>query len=142
MQTQTILVAIFSLCGVALGAGLQFLFGRALETRRQFTLQRSQSYIDYFKVVALIAQNGRSKENLSMAADAKVRICIYASAAVIKRLSEFEVSGANTGAQEGRAIMLRLLDEMRRDVGKDDHAVSETSLQDVLFGVMSRTPGS
>jgi len=134
MQAQTIIVAIFSLCGVLLGGGLQYLFGRALESRRQLTLQRSQAYVDYFKAVALIAQNGRSKDNLSMAADAKVRICIYGSGKVIKHLSDFEATGANTKSLEGQAVIVGLLAEMRKDIAKDSNAIGEPELQSILFG--------
>ena len=79
MQAQPIIVAIFSLCGVLLGGGLQYVFGRALESRKQLALQKSQAYVDYFRAVAVIAQSGRSRENLSMAADAKVNLHLWLS---------------------------------------------------------------
>ena len=76
MDAQTILLPVFSLCGVAIGAGLQYLFGRSLEARKQLTLQKSQSYIDYFKAMAALAQTTGQKDGKVLAADAKVRICL------------------------------------------------------------------
>ncbi|MGA7676558.1 MAG: hypothetical protein WCA78_16115 [Rhizomicrobium sp.] len=136
-MSQTIIVAVFSLLGVLLGGGLQYFFGRALETRRQLILQRSQSYVDFLKAVALVAQNGRSKENLSLAADAKTRICIYGATRVVQLLREFEAVGSNTGAQEGRAAIIALVKEMRADVGKRDRMIHEHELQEVLFPPIS-----
>lgn len=135
MNVQSIIVAASSLCGVLLGVGLQYLFGRALETRKQMALQRSLAYVDYFRAVATIAQNGRSKETLSLAADAKARICIYGSAKVIERLWAFETAGANTASDEGRSATVQLVTEMRADVAQDRHAINADSLQSILFGL-------
>jgi hypothetical protein len=87
--SQIILTTILSLLGVSLGAGLQYYFGRTLEGRKQLTVQRSQAHVDYFKAVALVAQVGRTKDNLAMATDAKVRVCLYGSPDVIRYLSAF-----------------------------------------------------
>ena len=133
MQEQAVVVAIFSLGGVLLGAGLQYLFGRALETQRQLALQRSQSYVDYFKALALV-RNDRSKEVLSLAADAKTRICIYGSGKVIDCLSNFEAVGANTNSADGRTAIVLLLKEMRADIGRTERIIDDSHLQDVLFG--------
>ncbi len=134
MEVQSIVVAGSSLCGVVVGVGLQYLFGRALETRKQMALQRSLAYVDYFRAVATIAQNGRSKETLSIAADAKARICIYGSARVIERLWAFEATGANTVSEEGRSATVQLVTEMRADTVQDKHAISADNLQSILFG--------
>ena len=133
MQYQSIVVAIFSLFGVLLGGGLQYLFGRALESQRQLTLQRSESYVDYFKALAL-ARNDRSREILSMAADAKARICLYGSINVIECLYDFEAAGANTNSSNGQDAIIRLLKEMRTDIRKNVRFVNESHLREVLFG--------
>ncbi len=130
-----LVVALSSLAGVLLGATLQYLSGRALEARRSMTLQRSQAYVDYFKAVALIAQNGRSKETLSLAADAKARICIYGSSKVISQLHAFEGAGANTASDVGRRATVKLLGEMRSDVSRDRRSVDAADLEGILFGL-------
>jgi len=137
VETQSIIVAISSLCGVLLGVGSQYFFGKALESRKQLLLQRSQSYVDFLKAVALVAHGGRSKENLAMAADAKTRICVYGSADVIKLLGEFTTIGSNTGSPVGRSKIVELVKEMRKDIGKADRSIAERDLLDILFGVGS-----
>jgi len=133
-MSQAIIVAAFSLAGVLLGGGLQYFFGRALETRRQLVLQRSQSYVDFLKAIAIIAQNGPSKESLALAADAKTRICVYGSARVIHLLREFGAAGANTTDRKGRSAITALLKEMRADIGKSDRVIDGLELEEVLFG--------
>lgn len=69
------LIAALSLAGVLIGAALQYAFGQRLEHRKQFGVQRSQAYTDFFRAMSALAQD-RSKEQLALAADAKTRICI------------------------------------------------------------------
>jgi hypothetical protein len=135
MEAQSIIIAVSSLSGALLAVGLQYLFGKALESRKQLLLQRSQSYVDFLKVVALVAQNGPSKENLAAAADAKTRICVYGSAEVIKSLSEFTATGSNTNSPIGRSKIIILVKEMRKNIGKIDRAIDEKELAVILFGV-------
>lgn len=134
MAIEPVLLTASSLAGVALGAGLQYLVGRDLETRKQLALQRSQSYIDYFKAVALAARDGRTKEILSAAADAKTRICIYGSPTVIDHLHEFEASGASTSSPRGKEAIVALLRAMRSDIGKASQSVSNHTLEGILLG--------
>jgi hypothetical protein len=61
MDFQPILLPTSSLCGVALGGGLQFIFGGRLEARKQLTVQKSQSYVDFFKSVASLATGENRK---------------------------------------------------------------------------------
>lgn len=134
MEIQSLLLPIFSLSGVIVGGGLQYLFGRALESRKQLTLQRSQSYVDYFKAVALLAHGDKIKETNSLAADAKTRICLYGSPDVIGHLKKFEEAGAITSSPEAQIVIVGLLKAMRRDVGKDNQMPDDEVLRRVLFG--------
>jgi hypothetical protein len=133
VEPQSILLPISSLVGVALGGGLQFFFGRAVESRRQLTVQKSQSYVDYFKAVALLAQGGERKDNLVLAADAKVRVCIYGSSEVVEQLRRFEDVGATLNTPESHSVIVDLLKAMRRDIGKDAKALSDETLRRILF---------
>jgi hypothetical protein len=128
------LTAILSLTGVAIGAGLQYYFGRNLEGRKQLAMQRAQAYVDYFKGVALTAQHGRSKDHLAMVADAKTRICLYGSPKVIQSLSTFESSGAVLTSAESQAAMMILLKAMRDDTGMSAAGISEEDFQKIIFG--------
>lgn len=133
MEFQPILLPISSMLGVVLGIGLQFFSGRALESRKQFSLQKSQDYVDYFKAIALVAQNGQMKEHLALAADAKVRICLYGSATVIEHLYRFERAGAALDGPESQSIIVYLLKAMRRDIGKMDGELADAAVQRILF---------
>jgi len=134
MSSQSAMTAALALIGVLLGAGLQYVAGRALEGRKQLTLQRSLAYVDFFKAVALIAQHGGTKENFAMAADAKVRVCIYGSPSVIGILRDFEMTGAVLDSPDAARIITELLKEMRKDTGMDCRGISEGDLQKILFG--------
>jgi len=133
VETQSILLPIFSLAGVAMGGGLQFLFGKALESRKHLTVQKSQSYADYFRAVALLAQ-GSTKEANSLAADAKVRICLYGAPDVIEALRRFDDVGAELTTPEGHVAIVELVLAMRQDIGKDDAVISGDTLKRVLIG--------
>ena len=133
MEVQTLLLPLSSLVGVALGGGLQFMGGRALETRRQLTAQKSQSYVDYFRAIALLAQGGERSENLALATDAKVRVCLYGSPDVVEHLRRFEDVGPTLDRPEAHAVIVDLLKAMRRDIGKDDRSLQEDALQRILF---------
>ena len=117
-----------------MGAGLQFWFGRTLEGRKQLALQRSQAYVDYFKAFALLAQHGKSEPHLAMAADAKVRVCIYGAPEVIKILSQFERAGAVVDTPANAGIIIQLLQAMRKDTGARDTSFMQADMEHVLFG--------
>lgn len=135
MWTQATAAAIFSMIGVALGAALQHYFSRALESRKQLALQRSQAYVDYFKAVALLAQCGREPDYLAMAADAKVRVCMYGSPEVIKRLWEFETAGAAVTTSPGNVAIIALLSEMRKDTGATGGDIEPQMLHAIVLGL-------
>lgn len=133
MGQQEMQVALVSLLGIAIGAALQYAFGRSLESRKQHGLQKAQAYTDFFHAVAALAQ-ARSADQLMLAADAKTRICIYGSDAVISKLDEFERAGATAGTDTGRAALVKLMQVMREDVINRRTSVELESLYRILFG--------
>jgi hypothetical protein len=80
------------------------------------------------------ATQGRSKETLAQAVDAKTRVCIYGSPEVVSRLGDFERAGAIVASSGGREAVLALLKAMRKDVGVISAAISEDDLRHALFG--------
>jgi hypothetical protein len=130
--------AILALLGVLIGAGLQYLFGRTLESRKQLALQKSQAYADYFRSFAALAAHGQTKESLAGAADAKTRVCIYGSPDVMRRLVEFENLGSAADSDESRMVIARLCKDMRRDIGMKDAGLDEHDLYRILFGRAGR----
>jgi len=123
-----------SLIGVPVGGGLQYFFGRALESEKQFALQKAQAYSDFFQAVALSAQHQSSAELRSAIVDAKVRVCIYGSAQVIDCLSAFEKAGGSARRLPGRSAMLELLIAMRSDIGRRRADAVREQMNIVLFG--------
>jgi hypothetical protein len=134
VTSAAILTALLSLAGVLVGAGLQYAFGRTLEVRKQLILQKGQAYADYFRAVAAAAKRGSSSEVLALVADAKMRICIYGSPAVVRCLYEFERAGAATDSEAGHAAIAELLASMRRDMGMVDASISQADLRHIVFG--------
>ena len=119
--------------GVAIGAALQYAFGRSLENRKQLILQRAQAYADFFRGIASLSQ-GRSTDGLVLVADAKTRICIYGSEKVVFQLAAFEKVGASPSTDVGRAALIDLMQAMRRDVTKNRVLIGKVDLGRILFG--------
>lgn len=138
MPTISVLTAILPLIGVLIGASLQYLFGRTLESQRHLTLQKGQAYADYFKAVAMLSTQGRSKDALSLVADAKTRVCIYGSVGVVQRLGSFERAGARVSPGKGQAAITELLKTMRKDMGVSGNRIDEDDLHRILFGPPQR----
>jgi len=138
MWNQAVTTAALALVGVMVGAGLQYASSRALEGRKQLILQKSSAYVDFFKSVALIAQHGPSRDLHAMAADAKVRVCIYGSPKVIRILRDFEASGAVLNSSENYRLIAQLLREMRKDAGMNCKGITEDVLQRIVFGDVVR----
>jgi hypothetical protein len=126
--------AALALLGVMIGASLQYASSRALEGRKQLTLQKSSAYVDFFKAIAHIAKHGPSGGLLASVAEAKVRICIYGSAEVVKILRDVEASGPVLVSPESHAMISKLLKEMRKDSGMNCKGIAETDLESIVFG--------
>ncbi len=123
-----------TLAGIPIGAALQYLFGRTLETRKQLILQKGQAFTDYFKALSNSAIHGETREVLALGADSKTRICVYGSPAVVKCLADFERVGAAAGSNEGRKAITKLIAAMRKDIGFKYFNAHEADIWTVLFG--------
>ena len=129
---QAILTAVLPLVGVLVGAGLQYVFGRSLDTRRQVELSKATAYSDYLRAFAAIAASGRSKEVLAQLTDAKTRVCVYGSPRVIQILGDFERGGAV--AAKNMPLVAELVVAMREDVKAVSGVPTEEDLGLILFG--------
>jgi len=134
MPLPNLLIAALPLAGVLIGAGLQYVFGRTLEARKQTQTQKAQAYADFFKAVSALAQHGPSKESLSQAADAKTRICIYAPKQVISALALFERAGPRLDNPTSREALLQALGHMRRDLGAGFPKGMRGDLDVIIYG--------
>jgi hypothetical protein len=132
------LTALLPLLGVMIGSIISYASGRTLEARKQLSQERARAYTDFFRSVASVATQGRSSELLTLAADSKTRICIYGSVAAIGLLAEFERTGSSAGTDEGRAVLARLMQEVRRDLTSQRTMGKGAEVADVLFGPASK----
>ncbi|ACD90801.1 conserved hypothetical protein [Chlorobium limicola DSM 245] len=129
---------ILALIGVAIGAGLQFLISRSFETRKHMVTLRTQAYIDY---ISCVAESGNQRANdkqffeiLSKAADAKTRIAIYGSSAVLQALAQFEKGKPVIDSAESANRFLNLVSVMRSENINKNDLINTDDLKLVLFG--------
>jgi hypothetical protein len=133
------LAPVLSLFGVMVGASLQYLYSRSAENTKHRTTLRTEAYIDYLEAVSLLGRASPStsdkiNEARALAANAKARICIYGSDAVIRQLAVFDTDGAILNNLTAQDHFLRLCSLMRSECGNSVSRGLETSLRTVLFG--------
>ncbi|MEM9227793.1 MAG: hypothetical protein AAGA45_07480 [Verrucomicrobiota bacterium] len=113
--------ALFALLGVIFGACLQYYFTRHLENEKHLRDLRTQSYTDYLNSVAKVAKlkgDSAAREILfAEIADAKCRISLYASPAVIEAFAIFEKEGATLISSKEKTAFIEMITRMRADSG-------------------------
>ena len=131
--------AIFSFVGVVVGAFLQYYFTRHLDGQKHHRELRTAAYTDYLKCVSELANLGRNRasqegrELTFRTADAKCRICLYGSSAVIEAFARFERLGATMATPEQSISFTRMVSLMRNDSSRGE-VVGDAELQTVLLG--------
>jgi len=127
-------IAIFSFVGVIVGALLQYLFTRHLENHRHLREIKTKLYTDY---MLTISENANSKQRDSSLkvrmADAKSRVCLYASPEVIDAFAKFDSLGSSLKSKEQRTAFIDIVRLMRIDSGIKG-SIKTSSIQRVLLG--------
>jgi len=124
----SLLLSLFSLIGIIVGASLQFFFNKASETNKQFSMLKNTAYVDYLRSVAKSA-HALSPQDLwasqAEAADAKTRIAIYGDALVIAALAKYEEAGTKLNNENSQDKFLDIVCAMRmqRRLSKKDFSV-------------------
>ena len=134
------LIAVYSILGVVVGASLQYLFSRFLEERKHKRLLQAQAYADFLRGVAEAAHlNLDVNENQVHAkiADARARIALYGSPDVVRLLAQFEKAGNAIISEEQHEAFLLLIQAMR-----GDNKVEGAVLKLVLLGSSEARPAS
>jgi hypothetical protein len=132
--------AIFSFFGIIIGAMLQYLFTRHLDTQKHHRELRTKAYTDYLRCVSEQANLGKQRQSQegrelgAKTADAKCRIGLYGSSSAIKAFAEFERLGATMNTTEQCAAFTSMVTIMRSDSSKGGK-VDLADLQLVLLGV-------
>lgn len=134
-----LLIGFLSFVGVVIGASLQYVFTRHIDSQRHLRDLRSNAYMDYLKCVCEQAQfrfkeNTKERQELfSRTGDAKARICLYGSNSAIEEFANFEKLGASMGSEEQRKAFTKMVSIMRSDSGSELSS-NPNNLQIVLLG--------
>lgn len=140
-DVSTIVAALAGLSGIALGATLQYFLTRSLEDRREQRELRSRAYLDLLRGMTELASARRvgdttgEAEALRLLTDAKVRIAVYGSPAVVQALARFVGEGENLALSPARAAFTSLAAAMRTDAGKRQSAIAANEVTLVLIGL-------
>jgi len=133
-------IALFSFLGIIAGALLQYFFTQHLEHQRHLRELKTKAYTDYMLCVCEHANFGKtdpavkSFELGSKTANAKSRICLYGSQAVVEAFATFEKLGATMNTPEQRTAFSNMVALMRKDSGIQE-GLKLTSIEVVLLGV-------
>ncbi|MBU1222142.1 hypothetical protein KKF34_11355 [Myxococcota bacterium] len=141
------LIPIFSIFGLILGAVLQFYFTQYLDNKKHQRDLKVKAYIDYLQCVSEQANLGYSIDTIegrqifARTADSKCRISLYGSPSVISAFSSFEKLGANFRTLEARESFTKLVSEMRKDTG-DKSDPNKIELETLLLGLRDKKQNS
>jgi hypothetical protein len=136
-----------AIAGLALGAILQYYFSRRLETLRHFQELRTGAYSEFIAAVAQSANASRrgdkslQDEALARATEAKIRILLYGSKAVVRKLGEFSVAQAAVGSEGVAPRFVALIQAMRADARVRPDEIADHSILAAVFPLESLPRG-
>ena len=128
-----VLIGLLPILGVVVGAFLQHMLASSKERDSQLAQLRQISYADFLKGVANAAHN-RTTEATAQIADAKARMAIYGSNAVLERLAAFDELGATLTNDTSRQAFLLMAEQMRAESSIGFSALKGEVLATILFG--------
>ncbi len=135
-----IIVAIVGILGIVTGAFVQYLFNKRFETSRQFNLLQTQSYIDFIKGISgsgkaqFLNDKEKEKEFIILAAEARLRVSIYGSEDVIKKIAKLFREHEGVNSEKAKDEFSELINLMRKEsIGRPDF-VSNDEIKEVVFG--------
>ena len=128
-----LLIGVLPVLGVVVGAVLQHMFARSKEREGQLALLRHQSYADFLKAVASAARS-QAADVMTRAADAKARMAVYGSNAVLEKLAVFEESGASLTNDASKRAFIMMTEQMRAENSSNTLRLQDGVLAWVLFG--------
>lgn len=127
-----LLIGVLPVFGVVIGSILTHVFERSKNRHSQQATARQDAYADYLRAVSALAV-ARSPASVGQLIDAKSRMAIYASNAVLDRLAEFEATELVMSDPSARKCFTKLADQMRSENGAG--ASKGDTLAVVLFGI-------
>ena len=134
-----IVVGVFTVIGVGLGAFLTYLFSKRSEFEKHLKQLETQAYVDFIKAVAGISSAQREKdtkkqiEHELLMSDAKARICIYGKSEVIMSIASFWRKGAGL-SEEGSRNFLEVIKSLRKASTPGNKELTKEDMNQLLFG--------
>jgi hypothetical protein len=131
--------------GLALGAILQYFFSRRLEALRHFQQLRTEAYSEFIAAVAQSANASRrgnkslQEEALARGTEAKIRILLYGSKSVVRKLGEFSSAQGEVSSKEIAPRFVALIQAMRADARVRPDEIGDHSILASVFPMESLT---
>ncbi len=136
----TIIIALLSLTGVIIGAGLHYYFSRITEHEKHLRILKMEAYIDYIRSIGEMEQFGlldpsdpRRKEAHAKAISSKAKVCACGSPEVVKALAKFESHREPGLTPEKKQLLIHFIEKMRIDIGGNESQVDKESIEAILF---------
>ena len=137
MSASVVIPAMMGLVGIMVGAWVQQFYSRRLDERRQLRELRARACIDFIKALSDLAHSNRLRRENPEAtrdlSDAKARVAIYGSPAVVKAMAGFLREHQSVGPAAADAL-IRLATAMRHDTAKSNTSVNAADLRVLLLG--------
>ena len=130
----SIVVGLISIFSVVVGALLQNHFSKLANAEKAFSDARNEAYADFLGGVAAASIGTDRAAALLRATDAKTRIAVYGSNAVLQCLADFEKAGSKLQDVDGQKIFLKIIQTMREETKSREIKLSPESIGLVLFG--------
>jgi hypothetical protein len=141
--TQLIAQTAVTFVAATVGAFLGAFLTRRTERFKHLQELRSAAYVDFLRGFAKLAvaqkdglrdeaSRGEERDGTTILADAKARIGVYGSKAVVHALADFVGHGSQTCTSEGREALIDMWVIMRQESvgGDEDHE----DINKLLFG--------
>ncbi len=128
-----LLLGLLPILGVVAGAFLQHTLARSKERDTQLAQLRQVSYADFLKGVANAAHRPTTEVSAQIA-DARARMAIYGSNAVLERLAAFDELGATLTNDKSRRAFLLMTEQMRAESSFGFPVLKDGVLARILFG--------
>jgi hypothetical protein len=128
-----LLIGLLPILGVVVGAFLQHILARSKERDSYLAQLRQISYADFLKGVANAAHRPTAEVSAQIA-DARARMAIYGSNAVLERLAAFDELGATLTRDTSKRAFLLMTEQMRAESNFGFSAPQDGVLRTILFG--------
>ena len=129
-----------AIVGLIIGAVLQYYSSRRLDAARHFQELRTRAYADFIGAVAETANAARKRDDalqldaLARATDAKIRILLYGSEAVVNAVAEFSMAQGAVSSDAIAPRFVQLIHAMRADSAVRLGDIADTAVLGAAFG--------